>query len=179
MKKLMFALLVAFGLSAVSHGATYYWGVAASADNQAYFNSGDTVYVLLASDWDASTATAASVASAAKSSGSYTKNGRKNEWKIDETGFSYGAEGTSPLDVVMVQVNSSGEYFSWTETLAGNTSDNTNPTTTSYTAADIAAKSTAAGGYKPFGGGSAIPEPTSGLLMLVGLGALALRRRRA
>ena len=33
--------------------------------------------------------------------------------------------------------------------------------------------------YAPVGGGSSVPEPTSGLLMLVGLGALALRRRRA
>ena len=175
MKKLMFALVIALGLSAVSHGASYYWGVGSSADNQAYFTNGDTVYVLLASDWDPSTATAASVASAAKSSASYTKNGRKNEWKVDETGFTYGADGTDPLDVVMVQVGSDGKYFSWTETLAGNTSDNTNPTTTSYTAADIAANKTAAGGYKAFG----VPEPTSGILMLVGLGALALRRRRA
>ena len=38
--------------------------------------------------------------------------------------------------------------------------------------------SQAAGAWKSVSG-SAIPEPTSGLLMLVGLAGLALRRRRA
>ena len=39
-------------------------------------------------------------------------------------------------------------------------------------------RSSAAGAWKSVGG-SAVPEPTSGLLMLVGLAGLALRRKRA
>ena len=46
-----------------------------------------------------------------------------------------------------------------------------------YSAADIAASQTAAGGYKPFGG-SDVPEPTSGILLLVGGAMLALRRKQ-
>lgn len=39
--------------------------------------------------------------------------------------------------------------------------------------------SSLASGWSSVGGGSSVPEPTSGLLMLVGLAGLALRRRRA
>ena len=183
MKKLMFALAVALGLSAVSHGAVYYWGVGPSADNKPYSDNGDIVYVLLAATdgaqkgWDQASGSLADVQSASLSNGSYVKNGRKNEWKIDDTGFSYGADAETPLDVVFVQVGSDGQYFSWTETLAGNLSTAGSPTKTGYSAADIAASKTAAGGYKPFGG-SDVPEPTSGLLLLVGGAMLALRRKQ-
>ena len=183
MKKLMFALAVALGLSAVSHGAVYYWGVGPSADNKPYFDNSDTVYVLLAATdgaqkgWDQASGSLADVQSASLSSASYAKNGRKNEWLVADKNFTYGADAETPLDVVFVQVGSDGKYFSWTETLAGNLSTSGSPTKTGYSAADIAASQTAAGGYKPFGG-SDVPEPTSGILLLVGGAMLALRRKR-
>ena len=173
MKKLMFTLFAAVALSAVSHGATFYWGTESSTSLAQY--GSDTVYCVLASDWAAmDPKTAEAVQTAAKSSSGYTA-GRGGVYGIGSKKFDYGADNLASLDVVFVDINSEGKYFSWAETLTGNDPAAASPEKTTYTAEQMDAKKTAAGGYQAFGA----PEPTSGLLMLVGLGALALRRRRA
>lgn len=178
MKKLMFTLLAAVGLSAVSHGASFYWGTESSADLAEYAN--DTVYCLLASDWAGmDPKSAQAVQDAALSSAGYTK--ARTKYGIGDTSFNYGADNLASLDVVFVDINSAGEYFTWTQTLTGNDPANAAPTKQTYTASQMAGFKSADGGYKAFGGGGGSggdePEPTSGLLMLVGLGVLGLRRK--
>ena len=63
--------------------------------------------------------------------------------------------------------NDTGKALSYT--LSGYGDDDKSIAVPSFEAGDVS------GSYI----GAAVPEPTSGLLMLVGLGALALRRRRA
>ena len=177
MKKLMFTMLAAVALSAVSHGAAFVWGTEKSTDLSAYKD--DTVYVLLASDWASmDPKSAASVIAQAKSSAGYTA-GRGNVYYIADTTFNYGADNLASLDVVMVDINADGEYFTWNQTLTGNDPAAPTPTKTTYTTAEMNGFKTAAGGYKSFGGGGGVPEPTSGLLLALGGAMLALRRRRA
>ena len=63
------------------------------------------------------------------------------------------------------------EYFAYTETQSATVGAAGAPITLSWGAFDTATGAT--------GGWQAVPEPTSGLLMLVGLAGLALRRKRA
>ena len=182
MKKVLFTLIAALGISAVSQGAAYYWGTeAATADLNGF--SGDTVYVLLASDWDATTATAESVANDAVSSAAYKSS--RGKTSIGKTGFNYGTGDSGSLDVVFVDINADGKYFTWTGTLTGNAATETDPTVLANSAATISGALASAGGYQPFGGSTPtppgpgpIPEPTSGLLLLVGGAMLALRRKQ-
>ena len=177
MKKLMFTMLAAVALSAVSHGATFVWGTEASTALAPYAN--DTVYVLLASDWASmDPKSAANVAAQALSSKGYTA-GRGGVYGIGDTKFNYGADDLASLDVVMVDINADGQYFSWNQTLTGNDPANASPTKQTYTSTQMDGFKTAAGGYKSFGGGGGVPEPTSGLLLALGGAMLALRRRRA
>ena len=180
MKKLMFTMLAAVALSAVSHGASFYWGTETSTSLAAYKD--DTVYVLLASDWNSmDPKSAANVASKALSSSGYTA-GRGGAYYIAEKSFNYGATDLSSLDVVMVDINADGQYFTWNQTLTGNDPANASPTKQTYTSAQIDGFKTAAGGYQSFGGGGSggggVPEPTSGLLLALGGAILALRRKR-
>ena len=175
MKKLMFTMLAAVALSAVSHGASFYWGTESTTELAAYKD--DTVYVLLASDWASmDPKSAANVASKALSSSGYTA-GRGGVYAITDKKFNYGADDLASIDVVMVDINADGDYFTWNETLTGNDPANASPTKTKYTSTEMNNFKTAAGGYKSFSGG--VPEPTSGLLLVLGGAMLALRRRRA
>jgi len=56
------------------------------------------------------------------------------------------------------------------------TGDDGNGSFTTFGAGTIASQTAAASAWSSAG---SVPEPTSGLLMLVGLAGLALRRRRA
>ena len=176
MKKLMFTILATVALSAVSHGAAFVWGTEASSALSAYKD--DTVYVLLASDWASmDPKSAANVASKALSSSGYSKS--RTNYSIPDKTFTYGADDLASLDVVMVDINADGQYFTWNQTLTGNDPANASPATTTYSATQIDGFKTAAGGYKSFSGGGGVPEPTSGLLLALGGAMLALRRRRA
>lgn len=92
--------------------------------------------------------------------------------------FTYGVTADFPTYFVVINDNNmfvSPEMTAEYSALPGAmqiqfTTSNTSPSKKIFDAAD---------GYSTAGWYTAVPEPTSGLLMLLGMGALALRRRRA
>ena len=91
------------------------------------------------------------------------------------TGTSGAVDATAPAQLFFVVISDDGHaYQGAAQTL-------TALETLGSTAIDFGSQksaSSASSAWTNVGGGE-VPEPTSGLLMLVGLGALALRRRRA
>jgi len=59
------------------------------------------------------------------------------------------------------------------------TGDDGNGAYTTFGAGALDSATAAAGAWKSAGGSSPVPEPTSGLLMLLGVAGLALKRKRA
>ena len=116
--------------------------------------------------------TAYDVASATAAAGKITAT-TLNPVKMAD-GTEYGA---GNVNYYMVAIDGDNIFISSTKSAALSTIGTTTVgfalKAQSTAAADAAAGFTSGGWY------AAVPEPTSGLLMLVGLGALALRRRRA
>ena len=186
MKKLMIVLAaVAFGFAA--NAASFAWKAQSGylydgADTPAKLTSG-TAYLLFTSALtqsdlvtafaaDAATA-AATVSSKAVSTGTVGSNAR-----IAETAFT--SDVTSDQTAYFVVFSGDNMYVSITadaEYAAVGTSDIAFGSISSSSKAfnDASAGYSAAGWY----GAAAVPEPTSGLLMLLGMAGLALRRRRA
>ena len=187
MKKLMIIMAVAMAAFA-SQAATASWKV--SGGNIFDSTGTATKYAGTAYMFDAGTITMANLFAAYEANSSYDfaanaagtltiANGA-----VATTGntFAYGESGNN-YSFYMVIVDNGNIYFS-------NQKDNlaalNPPSVGSVALASQNNSSTTFSGTAPAGSGfqgaghwSAVPEPTSGLLMLVGLAGLALRRRRA
>ena len=185
MKKLMIALAaIAMGIGA--NAASYSWSATSGylwdgAETPAKITSGAAylVFTSALSQSDLVTAFAADAASAAStvagkavSTGTIGSNAR-----IDATSFT--ADVTSDQTAYFVVFNGDNMYVSITAEAAyaavGESDiEFASITSSSKKAFDATSGYSAAGWYT-----QSVPEPTSGLLMLLGMAGLALRRRRA
>ena len=186
MKKLMIALAVV-AMGVVANAASFTWQATKGylydgADTPEKITSG-TAYLLFASAltqsdlvtaFAADAATAASTVSAkAVSTGTIGSNAR-----IAETAFT--ADVTTDQTAYFVVFNGDNMFVSDSTTAAYAAVGEEAIAFSSMSSASKA-KLDVADGYSTAGwyGAAAVPEPTSGLLMLLGMAGLALRRRRA
>ena len=103
--------------------------------------------------------------------------------RITDQEFSYGSAGTE-YNFYMAIVNGDDVFLSASKAAMGQASDVSN---LSFSGLNTATKKVfadsdatfAANGAGWYSTAAAVPEPTSGLLMLLGMAGLALRRRRA
>ena len=155
-------------------------GQAANLDwrsNATSADVGKTVYVLLGTppvtSWaDVDAVSAAAVDSAVVKKVVNYKNAKNSA--VDAAVTSDSAQ-----NVYYVVVSADKTTFDVTQTadMSGSVYDPANQGTSPGANTSINSSTTRVASGASFGGG--VPEPTSGILMLVGLGALALRRRRA
>ena len=90
-----------------------------------------------------------------------------NDWTADQD---------NPVYALVLTTYKSGDVEAY---IANKAVGNINGSGTGGTVSNLAKNIGGTGGAAITSWSTAVPEPTSGLLMLVGLGALALRRRRA
>ena len=190
MKKL-FVSIVVMGLAVASQAANLDWRYNAAAADE-----GQTVYLMLGTEAVQEWENLEAVKAAAVDNGAVTKNGRN-----------YYASGKAISDkitsdsasVYYVVVSADGNSFGVTsvsdmtasvydpQQQQGTTGNNTSLSSSSITKSGIAWGT--GGGTDPDPGtdpvdpptpgpGSDVPEPTSGILLMIGGAALALRRRR-
>ena len=176
MKKLVIITAV-FAINLCASAATYNWG----AYNDAFSPDGENPLVGTAYFFDANAYTLATITSGLESTGASVLSNALKSSALDEGGFMM--EGTGLTDngdssnllaTGYIIVISSDEKNYWAS----------NPVNVTITDA-IKGGSQATFSFGEVydatwtGTVASVPEPTSGLLMLLGVGGLALRRRRA
>jgi len=184
MKKLM-AMAAIIGIAAGAQASMVYWQFAdltstADAFNTAQNLSGYTAYLLSASDWSTTdVATSLGKAQASIASTDWSKNSfssPKAQFSINKTRAEGLSLATGTGDFYIIFANGSDYWAS--SKLEGVSILEDGSIATDYVTAKIslsnatAIKTTDMTSY-------AVPEPTSGMLLLIGVAGLALRRRRA
>ena len=186
MKKLMIAAAIACA-AAFANASSAIWGVgyindvngdlltSAATDYVATFNiySDETLSTLVTSasvsDWDDGFADGGETASVLDNSADTTYYGQIVISHAGQTLTSDGFQFTTStfFDTVDVFVMTAADEVGGIEKIGGGDFDGAN-----------GAFATAGGG-SGWSGGSPVPEPTSGLLLLLGMAGLALKRKRA
>ncbi len=182
MKKVLIAL-AAVAFATVAQAAAFNWTSSGTNASKTFYGpSGSTIAGATVYLFDAATVTQSALVTAIQGGGSISSYTSITTTTLDSNSrltakeFSYGEAGTV-YDFYMAIVQDDNIFVSGTKTVSGQLSDTvavqfSGIKTATQTVLGEATYSTA-GWY------SAVPEPTSGLLMLLGVAGLALRRRRA
>jgi hypothetical protein len=183
MKKLMIAAAIVCA-AAISQAATVLWGGAvATPDGGDTLPAGTQAALLYSSTAFSGTATTLdgwTVGSTADNGGSLVQlysmtSGDSSNWAFQGT---YSVDGSVDGYYAVLVLNDAGDYASYYD--VGNISGTTgasSPTNIKVNMEWTGGEYLTSGGYTVAVG--AVPEPTSGLLLLLGMAGLALKRKRA
>lgn len=152
--------------------AQFTWGMTASKSAASAYNGAD-VYMILAADYDSSKQMSlADIQGAAKSKGTLSVGGMSATTGNVVVNDSWVVEG-SDYTWYAVVVNDDKYYVSSAATVSTAVADTGTPASKTFASKSEMAT---AGNWHTL---AAVPEPTSGLLMLLGIAGLALKRKRA
>ena len=180
MKKLIIAAF-AVAFASVTQAASVYWGGAvATVDGSGYLPEGTQaalLYSAAAFTGDATKLDSWAIGGVADNGGSVVGLYTMNATDAGNAAFqaTYSVDGSVDGYYAVLVLNDAGDMASYytIDSISG-TTGSSSPTDRLVNSSWMGSEYLTSGGYTV-----AVPEPTSGLLMLVGLAGLALRRRRA